>query len=121
MSDKEQEYTIESFRSAQDFLERMKSKVFDLLLLDIEMPTGSGLEFAKELRRDNQPVCIVFVSGKTDRIFDTFEASPFAFVRKSKLKEDLDRTLLRYLLKNRMFKQADNIIISKKERRRWLL
>ena len=36
---------------------------FDLLLLDIGLPDGSGLDLARQLRRDNHPSPIIFLTA----------------------------------------------------------
>lgn len=36
---------------------------FDILLLDVEMPGMSGTALAREVRRDNRAVQIVFITG----------------------------------------------------------
>lgn len=38
----------------RDALNKLKSDVFDLLLLDIEMPEVNGVEVLKELRKDHR-------------------------------------------------------------------
>ena len=44
----------------------------DILFLDIKMPEMNGLETAKELRKLNQQMIIIFVTVTTDSIFKNF-------------------------------------------------
>ncbi len=104
---------VETFFSARDFLERTKTKTFDLIFLDVEMPELSGIKLGKILRASLDAVKIIFVSGREDKVFDTFEVSPFAFVRKNKLLTDLESTFLRFS-KGEKEKASDNKIILKK-------
>ena len=104
---------VETFFSARDFLERTKTKTFDLIFLDVEMPELSGIKLGKILRASLDAVKIIFVSGREDKVFDTFEVSPFAFVRKSKLLTDLESAFLRFV-KGEKEKASDNKIILKK-------
>ena len=104
---------VETFFSARDFLERTKTKTFDLIFLDVEMPELSGIKLGKILRASLDAVEIIFVSGREDKVFDTFEVSPFAFVRKSKLLTDLESAFLRFA-KGEKEKASDNKIILKK-------
>ncbi len=104
---------VETFFSARDFLERSKTKTFDLIFLDVEMPELSGIKLGKILRASLDAVKIIFVSGREDKVFDTFEVSPFAFVRKSKLLTDLESAFLRFV-KGEKEKASDNKIILKK-------
>lgn len=104
---------VETFFSARDFLERTKTKTFDLIFLDVEMPELSGIKLGKILCASLDAVKIIFVSGREDKVFDTFEVSPFAFVRKSKLLTDLESAFLRFV-KGENEKASDNKIILKK-------
>lgn len=110
--------TVEKFYDTASLSERMKSKIFDLLLLDIEMPYGKnswgGVAFAKEIRRNHVAVDIIFVSNRTDRVFDTFECNPFAFVRKSNLMPDIKRALQRYIAEKERFADRPDTLLLKK-------
>ena len=45
---------IETFPSAESFLFRYaEQKAFDILLLDVEMPSMNGVELAKRIRKEN--------------------------------------------------------------------
>ena len=60
---------IETFPSAESFLSRYaEQKAFDILLLDIEMPSMNGVELAKRIRKENDAVQIIFITGYTDYI-----------------------------------------------------
>ena len=58
---------ITAFSSAESFLFRYaEDKNWDILLLDIEMGAMDGVSLAKRVRRDNEAVQIVFVTGYSD-------------------------------------------------------
>lgn len=103
----------ETFFSARDFYERTKTKTFDLIFLDVEMPQISGIKLGKVLRATHDAIKIIFVSGREDRVFETFEVSPFAFVRKSKLLNDLKRAIARWI-KEEKTSASDNVLVLKK-------
>ena len=46
----------------------------DLLVTDVVMPHMSGRELALELARHQEPLCVVYMSGYTDRIIEEFES-----------------------------------------------
>lgn len=59
----------ECFSSAEAFLFRYaEDKTFDLLLLDIEMGEMDGVEMARQIRKDNETVQIVFITGYSEYI-----------------------------------------------------
>lgn len=105
---------IVSFDAVGDLRERMKTLTFDLLLLDIEMPGESGLEFSRTLRRENNGVVIIFVSNRTELVFESLEVSPFAFVRKSNLIADISAAMERYLHAERVMADKGGVLIVKK-------
>lgn len=61
----------------------------DVLFLDIEMPGMDGLTLAKRIRTIMPHVLLVFVSGREQWVFRTFEVQPFRFVRKQTFRSEL--------------------------------
>lgn len=48
--------------------ETFKSRTFDLVLLDVNLPDGSGLDLCREIRKSNELVPILMVTAQTDEI-----------------------------------------------------
>lgn len=91
---------IETFPSAESFLFRYaEQKAFDILLLDVEMPSMNGVELAKRIRQDNEAVQIVFITGYTDYIAEGYEVSALHYLVKPlseiKLFEVLSRAVFK--------------------------
>ena len=64
---------ISEFPSAESFLfSYAQEGNFHILLLDIEMGAMDGVAMAKKLRRDNDMVRIVFVTGYSDYIAEIY-------------------------------------------------
>ena len=61
MNERELHLELIQFESGVQFLERYTPD-FDLVFLDIEMPGMDGMETARELRRMDEDVCIIFVT-----------------------------------------------------------
>ena len=60
---------VETFPSGESFLFRYEEKKdYDILLLDVEMKVISGMELARRIRRENDSVQIVFITGYPDYI-----------------------------------------------------
>ena len=70
--------------------EQMQKKPFDVLFLDIDMPDMDGVDLGIHLRSLNQDACIVFISNREDRVYETFQISPLRFIRKSRFPEEID-------------------------------
>ena len=89
---------IETFPSAESFLFRYaEDKDFDVLLLDIEMAAMDGVTMAKKVRRENETVQIVFITGYSDYIAEGYEVEALHYLMKpvheEKLFQVLDRAM----------------------------
>ncbi len=87
---------INEFSSAESFLFQYEEKKdYDILLLDIEMAGMDGVALAKRIRKDNEAVQIVFVTGYADYISEGYEVAALHYlmkpVRQEKMFEVLDR------------------------------
>jgi len=59
-------FNVESFRSADEFLEHPASDLPGCVILDLEMPGRSGIELQKELASRQIDLPIVFMTGHAD-------------------------------------------------------
>lgn len=86
---------IYQFSDPTVFSADMKENIerYDLFLLDIAMPGLDGLELAVKLRKYKENAVIIFLSDRTDKVYDAFEYDAFRFVPK----EDVDTRLYRAL------------------------
>lgn len=89
---------VTEFTSAENFLFHYAEKSdYDILLLDIEMGDMDGVELAKRLRRENDTVQIVFITGYSDYISEGYEVAALHYlmkpVKEDKLFSVLDRAV----------------------------
>ncbi|MCM1057096.1 MAG: LytTR family DNA-binding domain-containing protein [Firmicutes bacterium] len=89
---------VRQYPTAEAFLfEYGEKKDFDILLLDVEMPGMNGTALAKEVRRDNKAVQIVFITGFYEYFSDGFDVSALHYlikpVGREKLFPVLDRAV----------------------------
>lgn len=81
---------LEVFSSAEQFLFRYAvDKAFDILLLDIEMAAMNGIDLAKRIRRENESVQIVFITGFPDFVAEGYDVSALHYLMKPVNKEKL--------------------------------
>ena len=59
-----------------------KSECFDLIFLDVLMPLLNGIDTAKELRRQNQNVPIIFLTSSKEFAFDSYEVKALQYLLK---------------------------------------
>lgn len=98
---------IETFPSAESFLFRYaEQKAFDVLLLDIEMPSMSGIELAKRIRKEDDAVQIIFITGYTDYIAEGYEVFALHYLVKPLSETKLFEVLNRAVLKMRKNEKA---------------
>ena len=82
---------VNLFSSGEEFLESDDNP--DVLLLDIDMPGMSGMDVASKLAEKETDTLMVFVTAHDELVYDSFKYHPFAFVRKTYLREELSGVL----------------------------
>lgn len=87
---------VSEFSSAEQFLFEYEDKQdYDMLLLDIEMGDMDGVTLAKRLRKVNETIQIVFITGYSEYISEGYEVAALHYlmkpVKKEKLLEVLNR------------------------------
>lgn len=76
--------TYMTFSSSEDFLERWENGLIsDLLFLDIEIPNEmNGLELAKQIRKRDRDVPIVFVTNYQNYVYDGYVVNALRYLKK---------------------------------------
>jgi FixJ family two-component response regulator len=77
-------YRVECFASADEFMERPRVSEPSCLILDIELPGGSGLDLQERLARTYGDMPIIFLTGHgdVDRSVRAMKAGAFEFLTK---------------------------------------
>lgn len=74
---------VTMFTSAEAFLfEYEDNKAYDILLLDVEMKSISGIELAKRIRKDNGSVEIIFISSHFEFIGEGYDVDALHYLIK---------------------------------------
>lgn len=80
----------DAFASAESFLFRYSQESdYDILLLDIEMGAMDGVTMAKQLRKSNDTVQIIFITGYSDYISEGYEVAALHYLMKPVKEEKL--------------------------------
>lgn len=82
----------------------VKKEPADILILDIDMPEISGLEFAEKLRAERKDLIIIFISNHEEFVFKAIEFQPFRYIRKMCLNTEMPlaiRSAVRVIEANR--------------------
>lgn len=96
----ELEYNVKVFSNGQDLLKQ--NTLFDLMILDIDMPLIDGFQLAEKLKHtenDKNDTELIYISNYNDFVFSSFKYSPMRFIRKSFLEEELTEALNLFISK----------------------
>lgn len=88
---------LQKYISGPALLQAMESDSFQIILLDIDMPGMDGIDVARRIREKNLKTHIIFVSECENRVFESFEVQPLAFVRKSNFLNDISSAVQLYM------------------------
>ncbi len=69
---------------------------FDLLVLDLQMTQSDGMEIAREIRKTDSTVPILFVTGVESRALEGYHVEAFDYIIKSQLDTRLEDSLSRF-------------------------
>ena len=91
---------ISLFSSAENFLFcYAEESDYDVLLLDIEMGEMDGVTMAKQLRKTNDTLQIIFITGYSDYISEGYEVAALHYLMKPVKEEKLHSVLERAIEK----------------------
>lgn len=87
------EKVIDYFNQSIDFFNCVEKFSYDVVFLDIDMPEINGFVIAGDLKSINPNMTIIFVSNLENLVIDSIRYRPLAFIRKSRMEQDLINNL----------------------------
>ncbi len=81
--------TYEAFHSATELIETMRARRFDLLLLDILMPGVTGMDAAKEIRRSDSEIPIIFLTSSREFAVESYRVGAKDYIMKPARKDEI--------------------------------
>lgn len=87
--------SLELFQNGNAALQYLKNNPVDIAFLDIEMQGKgySGIELAKQIRKIDKRIVIVFITAYASYALDAFGVDAIDYVIKPYMKEDIDKAL----------------------------
>lgn len=104
---------VPAFSSGQALLDALTRQTVDILFLDIEMPVMDGFTLANQLREQFPDMLLIFVSAYEDRVYNSFSYSPFWFLRKSHVEQELPVILQKAI--SRYLSDAESMLFQTKD------
>lgn len=88
---KEKNYMVNTFEKAVDFYSYfdINTSVFDIVIIDIEMPDVNGIELASYIRSKNTQVRIIFLTNHLEYAPEVYETEHTFYVMKTDAKNRL--------------------------------
>lgn len=83
---------IKTYTNGISLLEDIRYESFDAFFLDIGMPLIDGFDIAKQIRKNDPHVKIIFVTNKAELAHLGYIYNAFRFVRKNRLEKELFET-----------------------------
>ena len=82
-------FSVEQFDKPFDFLEKLdKGEKFDIYLLDVYMPSLTGVDIATDLRRRNDENPVIFLTSSRDHAVEAFGVYATHYLLKPYTKDD---------------------------------
>lgn len=82
------ECEIRTYTDPAIFQTEVSKIKYDLIFLDIDMPSISGMQIASELNKPGNNSTLIFVSNHSNFVFEAFRYSAYRFIRKDNLLSD---------------------------------
>lgn len=80
--------------SAEEYLFKYdRQNVFDIIFLDVCMKGMNGMELAHEIRKSDRQVQIVFLTGKSEYVFEGYEIGAVRYLLKPVKEDELAKAL----------------------------
>lgn len=95
MHNTDKEVFIDTFSDSQEFLNKIEQKdlIYDVILLDIDMPKVSGFDIAKQINESSSKSLIIFITSHNKFVFEAFQYQPFRYIRKNVMELELEEAL----------------------------
>ena len=106
--------SISVYASAEDLLDDWeRGRLFDALFLDIEFKYMSGFDLAKEIRKTDQNIPIIFVTNSDNYLVQGYEVSALRYVKKPIDQRDIG-SCLDYCYRFHLSMEKDGFVVQRK-------
>ena len=82
-------FEISAYQTIRDFEEKRQN--VDLLVLDLHLPDGNGMDLARRLKEEHASTGVIIITAYQEHVYEGYEVGAFRFLPKpvdtEKLKE----------------------------------
>ena len=103
-------YRLYPFSGAMALLDALERERFSALVLDILMPGLTGIQAARELRRFDRNMPILFLTSSPEFAVESYQVEAFSYLLKPVHRQDLAPVLDRLLV--RLRHEAETLLLS---------
>lgn len=107
MSKLYEEVDIDTYQSGKELIKciEKQNKDYDIIFLDMQMPVKNGVEIGKIIRKFDDNVIIIYITGYVDYALNAFEIRAFDYLLKpvnsNQLKKTIEEALKRIEINNK--------------------
>jgi len=92
-----EETDIRCYASSTAFIrEIIHGTKYDLVFLDIDMPDINGIDIGVQMRRYQHNEPLIYVTNRSEMVYESFKAQPFRFIRKSEYAHEIPEVIAAY-------------------------
>ena len=85
--------SVDTFMDGDELLQAHFLNPYDILLLDMVMPLGNGIQIAREIRENDKNVKIIFLSSTTDYAFEAYSVKASNYLLKTYPMEQIIKSI----------------------------
>ncbi|MBD3170404.1 MAG: response regulator [candidate division Zixibacteria bacterium] len=95
----EEGYEVDAFQSPNAALDKLKNKVYHIILLDLKMAEMNGVDVLRSIRKFDSDICVIILTAypAVDTAVETMKQDAFDYIKKpfdnEELKEIIERAI----------------------------
>lgn len=99
--------TVDQFPTGESFVK--VNSDYDLVFMDYQLTDGNGIDFAKQVREENNKIFIIFSTSYQEHVFESFTLDTFRYLVKPISKQSVFDALTAFV---RLYQTDRKIIIN---------
>jgi two-component system NtrC family response regulator len=115
---KKKNYSVDISGSGIEGIEKIKNKIFDLVLTDLKMPDKDGLEVLEEVKKINPEISVIIMTafGTVENAVKAMKSGAYDYITKPIDLDEIELLVKRALERNRLISENRELINQLKEK-----